>query len=260
MKALTRILVIEDDPDVLDLTVGLLRTAGLHATGLTRMSEAYDLLLHQAFELVLADLFVDFRTEPESWRDIERLRTRVGLAPIGLLTGARLDPSELASHGLAFALVKPFSSEDLIDAIGGSLALPDVPASRQAVLRSYFACLERSDWDLIIRLCTTDVIYNIPGDDPRFSRTVRGQTQFRDFTAETFAQFADPRFAVTTLRPLPADGVLVRYDGSWCFADGQRRSLPGAIFFRFKGDAIAEIGVRIDLAAMPPVPGAASAL
>jgi CheY-like chemotaxis protein/ketosteroid isomerase-like protein len=260
VRPLPRILVIEDDPDTLDLTVGLLRTAGLHVTGVTQMSQAYDLLLHQAFELVLADLFVDFRTEPESWHDIERLRTTAGLTPIGLLTGARLDPSELARHGLTFALMKPFSSEDLIDAIGGSLALPDVPASRQAVLRSYFACLERSDWDRIIRLCTTDVIYNIPGDDPRFSRTVRGQTPFRDFAAETFAQFADPRFAVTALRPLPADGVLVRYDGSWRSADGQRRTLSGAIFFRFEGDAIAEIGVRIDLAAMPAALRAASAV
>ncbi len=246
----SRVLLLEDDLDILELTSELLESTGLQVTRTMTIHEAHEQLLREAYEIVLTDFLVDSATAADSWRGIQRLHQAAPVTPIGILTGAVLAPDELARHPVSFVLKKPFTSEDLLEAVGKHLATPPISDARQEVLRSYFSCLERSSWNRLSSLCAPDVVYNVPGDHAIHSRTVHGVDELQAVAVETFANFVEPRFAITAIRPLLRDAALVRYDGSWRLPDDRRTELPGAVFFRFAGDTIAEIGVRLDLSAI----------
>ena len=121
-----------------------------------------------------------------------------------------------------------------------------ISPARQALLRAYFARLERGEWDKLVALCDDDVVYRMPAATPQQTQTIVGKDAFRQFSAETFAEFLEPRFAATDMRVL-GEAIVVDYDGTWRTKSGERASLPGAILFTFRGDKISEIAVRVDL-------------
>ncbi len=241
------ILVIEDDPDLADLTTQALERYGFRVATATTFEQADYFLRHRAFEATIADLFLDPDMDAvKSWRDVAKLRARAPMMPFGLLTGTRVGAEHLEKYGIAFALFKPVSTEHLVSAL--TSCLPEIGTlspERLATLRLYFSALERGDWERLESICTEDVTYELPADSQKFKATITGRAAFRRFSEETFARFNDPRFAMHEVRALPR-GALVRYGGSWTDAAGARVSLPGAILFRFEGNLIAEIGIRVE--------------
>ncbi|MBA3452835.1 MAG: nuclear transport factor 2 family protein [Deltaproteobacteria bacterium] len=243
------ILVVEDDPDLAKLTSEALERYGFRVTAANTFKEAHYYLRHRVFDAVLADLFLDAMDAASSWRDVATLRTSAPLIPFGLLSGTKITDATIEQHGLSFALLKPARLEAIVAAITSCLpAVATLPPDRQATVRSYFASLEQADWDRLESICTDNVVYDLPADSDTFRAAVAGRAAFRQFTEATFARFREPRFAMQDLRALPR-GALVRYEGSWNDPSGCRASLPGAVLFRFEGDRIAEIAIRIE----PPV-------
>lgn len=245
-----QLLVVEDDRDSLEMVCMLLETSGFVAIGVGTPAAAAAELARRAFDLVLADFLLDTRDADESWRVVDDLVRRAHPTPVGLLTAWRVARAELGAHGLAFALAKPCSSEQLLAELGRVLDPAPLSEHLQARLRSYFARIERGDHEGVAALCTEDVRYHLPHSDPRFGTTVEGRAAFRDFTAATFQAFREPRFELRELRAMPR-GAVVHYTGSWAGPDGQRQELAGAVLFGLRGDQICEIGIRLDLARLP---------
>ncbi|MDQ3368575.1 MAG: nuclear transport factor 2 family protein [Myxococcota bacterium] len=240
-----QLLLVEDDSDSLFMLRMILERVGFDVVATTETRSAQAELARGAFELVLADLMVDSHDPVESWRAVDDLVRLAGPAPVGLLTAWPVTAAQLQSHGVAFALVKPCSSETVLARVGSELEVAVLPLGEAALLRTYFARLEQGDWDGVAALCTDDVLYHLPSSHPDLGNTVKGRSAFREFTAATFANFREPTFVVSELRALPR-GAVVRYVGSWRGADGRRQQLDGAVLFVLRDGLISEIGVRLD--------------
>ena len=118
--------------------------------------------------------------------------------------------------------------------------------AQRSTLEGYFAALERADWGALGELCTEDVVYHVPGKDPRLSRKVIGRAAFVAMAEEMFQTFRAPQFAISEVIPLPA-GALVRYRSSWEVSPVGRTVADSAIAFVLRDGRIAQIGIRIDL-------------
>lgn len=144
----------------------------------------------------------------------------------------------MEQRGFAFLLRKPFDAESLFAAVGQHTLGASLNADYADIIRAYFKALTESDWDRLASLCTEDVQYHLPGDDPQFSRTIRGRQQFRDFPGAVFS--------IESLIPLP-NAVVARYRGAWMAKPDERVEVPGSVIFHFREDAISQIGVRLEV-------------
>lgn len=156
-----------------------------------------------------------------------------------------MDVAEAKRRGVDFVLRKPFGSDELFGRLAEALHLPTIPEPREAMLREYFHHLERARYGALAWLCTEDVIYRVPGADPRFANEVHGRNELVSFADQTFASFLEPRFEITSMRPLPT-GAIVEYVGSWRTPDETRQKMPGTVMFEFRDDVICRIQVRVD--------------
>ena len=244
-----RLLLLEDDHDSLEMLQLLLEAAGYECTSAPRTATALRTLERSAFDLVLSDLLVDSKDIAQSWRRIDELVSLARPAQIGLITAWPCSHAEANARGLAFVLSKPCARDTLFKELASTLELPPLTPEQDRVVRSYFRSLESQDASALASICTDDVVYELPAADPRFQRRLAGREAFLDFTRETFTKFHAPVMHVRAVRPLPG-GALVEYSGAWGNA-AERREVPGAVMFAFRGDRIAHIGVRVDTDRIP---------
>lgn len=239
-----RLLVVEDNRDSLEMLEMLLVSAGFDVATADGQPQAQRLLERGAFDLVIADLILGSKDPDASWLRIQGFVELAHPAPVGVLTGWSVERDAPSRHGVAFVLSKPCPSTTLLAHIAAALQLAALDDDKVSVLRGYFEAIQNQDYERLGQLCTDDVVYHLPGNDPRFSNEVQGRREFLEFTEATFQKFVEPRFELHEMRPLP-NGAVVEYSGSWRENDQQRR-LPGAVVFGFRDDRIARIGVRVD--------------
>jgi DNA-binding NtrC family response regulator len=116
-----RILVVDDEPAVRDLTVEFLRRSGYKPHGVPTARRALDLLDEEQFDLVVSDVVMPEMTGVELLYEL--LRRKPDL-PVILMTGGSKEPErttravELGAVGL---LYKPFSHAELNDMVASAL-------------------------------------------------------------------------------------------------------------------------------------------
>jgi CheY-like chemotaxis protein len=119
-----RILVVDDEPVVRELTVEILRRSGYAPQGVPTARHALALLDEEQFDLVVSDVMMPEMTGVEFLYEL-RLR-RPGL-PVILMTGGSKEPehtTEAIALGATALLFKPFSHAELQEAVASALALP----------------------------------------------------------------------------------------------------------------------------------------
>jgi CheY-like chemotaxis protein len=115
-----RVLVVEDNPDILQSLGDLLRESGCHviqaADGLAAIAQ----LEAEAVDLVLTDLAMPGAS---GWEVATACRERHPSTPIGLITGFgdRLEPDKIERHGVRFVVAKPFTSTELLREVSAAL-------------------------------------------------------------------------------------------------------------------------------------------
>jgi CheY-like chemotaxis protein len=115
-----RILVVEDDPDTLVVTVELLRALGHWATGVRSAEVALHRFLEGAFDVLIADIGLPGL----SGRDLaEKLQRRCDL-PVIFAT-AQPAPARLPARGIW--LRKPYSIDQLEEALAQAAQLGQTP-------------------------------------------------------------------------------------------------------------------------------------
>ena len=222
----------------------LLENGGYQVVAVDTVARAMQQLEREAFDLVLADFLVDTNNAASSWEVVKRLVDLARPAPVGLITGWPISADQMRAANVAFVLRKPCTRDTLFSQLVQTLHVPALSDADQSRVREYFTSIERHAYNKLGELCTDDVIYELPGDNPRFSNQVRGRDAFLAFTDATFRSFRDAHFELRTMTPLP-HGALVEYVGSWQ-ENEERRRLPGAVIFEFRQDRIARIGVRLN--------------
>ncbi|MBS0509952.1 MAG: sigma 54-interacting transcriptional regulator [Proteobacteria bacterium] len=120
-----RLLVVDDDADLLRLLEMRLRANGYRVTTCARAESALAHLAAERFDLVLSDVRLPGRDGLALFGDI---RAQFPALPVILLTahGTIPDAVEAMSRGVAGYLTKPFDSQELLERI--RLALHDAPA------------------------------------------------------------------------------------------------------------------------------------
>jgi CheY-like chemotaxis protein len=117
-----KILVVDDEPSVRNLTVEILRRSGYQPHGVPTAREALDLLDEERFDLVVTDVVMPGMTGVEF---LYELRRRQPDLPVILMTGGSEEPErttravELGAVGL---LYKPFSHAELNEVVASALA------------------------------------------------------------------------------------------------------------------------------------------
>ena len=115
-----RVLVIEDDPDMIDLLSVILRRGGYQPVSALGGQEGLRVLREEGADLILLDLMMD---DISGWRVLELVKQDEGLRSIPvLIVSARHfleDPDQTAAHAGLFEgyLVKPFIVRDLLTKI-----------------------------------------------------------------------------------------------------------------------------------------------
>ncbi len=116
-----RILVVDDDPDVLDTVLQLLETLGHDVTGFTAAAPALELFTTCSFDLVISDMGMPGLTGNDVAREAHRQRPDV---PVILLTGwgNHLEAVEDVESSVAEVLAKPVTMVGLEAAVQRCLA------------------------------------------------------------------------------------------------------------------------------------------
>jgi signal transduction histidine kinase/CheY-like chemotaxis protein len=115
-----RVLVVEDNPEILQSLGDLLRESGCQVLeapdGLTAISR----IETEAVDLVLTDLAMPGAS---GWEVATACRERFPTTPIGLITGFgdRLEPGKIERHGVQFVVAKPFTSTELLREVSAAL-------------------------------------------------------------------------------------------------------------------------------------------
>jgi CheY-like chemotaxis protein len=245
-------ILVVDDNERFRTVLGLLLESNLFKV--TLAADHKEALVHlkaEFFSLVLTDYVLDALGEPE--RIARSLLTAADPVPVGCLTGWSNIPRSI-DRQYAFVLRKPVTAEQILAAIGSLFSPKRHHRLQAAVIASYFAGLSAANWDLVASLCSEQITFNPPPDSPQRG-PIQGKRSFRKYTEETFRSFLNARFDVQGISFLP-NGVVARYLARWDSVAGERLQHRGEVLFRFAGDLISEIGVRLDLAIMKTLTGA----
>jgi DNA-binding response OmpR family regulator len=116
------ILLVEDDPDLRELTAAALRDEGYRVVAVARHAEALAQLRAFRFGLVLAD---SEGMVADPWAGLEALLRAAGPTPVVIYSAHR--PEVFADHaarGFAGLLVKPFDLDELLATVRAHLPAP----------------------------------------------------------------------------------------------------------------------------------------
>ena len=118
-----RVLIVEDNLEILRGLAEMLRESGCRVIEAPNGAAALASIEAEPVDLVLTDLAMPGLS---GWEVARGCRERCPAAPIGLITGFgdQLAPEKLERHGIRFVVAKPFSSEELLQAVADSLRDP----------------------------------------------------------------------------------------------------------------------------------------
>ena len=120
---MSKILVVDDEPVVRELTVEILRRSGYEPHGVPSAKQALELLDKERFDLVVSDVVMPEMTGVEF---LYKLRERLPDLPVLLMTGGSKEP-ERATNAVALGacslLYKPFTHDELKAAVEAALKL-----------------------------------------------------------------------------------------------------------------------------------------
>jgi CheY-like chemotaxis protein/ketosteroid isomerase-like protein len=239
-----RVLLVEDDVDLRATTELALAEQGYDVTSAASLDEALGHVDRATFWLILTDLFATSGADP--LQSVEDLRARAQPTPIGVVTSWRLTAEEVAARGFAFLLPKPYELDELFARVA-SAATSQLPPERvwqEQAARSYFAALNRRDWQALASLCEPDVEYG-PFEMPSFLPSLRQREAFTQHAAQALIRFEGMQFEDVAIYESP-QGVAVRYTARWPGTDGSERQQSGVVFLGFKGQRVARISVRLN--------------
>jgi two-component system chemotaxis response regulator CheY len=114
------ILVVDDDPDILEALSEILEAEGFEIRRARNGKEALERLEPDPPKLILLDLMMPVM---DGWEFAQRLRQRPGLAsiPIIVLSADRNVGSKALDIGAVGHLAKPFELNDLLDMVKKAL-------------------------------------------------------------------------------------------------------------------------------------------
>lgn len=123
-----RVLVADDEMQVLEFMIEVLADAGYAVTAVTDGEAALRSALRDSFDLVVLDINMPGRS---GWEVLRELRRRPGAPPVLLVSG-HADEEDARGRGAAAILAKPFSDAALLAAVAAAALRPAATTARAA--------------------------------------------------------------------------------------------------------------------------------
>ena len=111
-----RLLLVEDDPEILNLLRDMLRFKGHRVVAVSDGEKALELIDSTNFDLVLTDLGMPVVS---GWEIAKRTKEKHPKTPVVMITGwgAQYEDAELSGRGVDLMLAKPLSWDKLLNSI-----------------------------------------------------------------------------------------------------------------------------------------------
>lgn len=244
-----RILLVESDPSLASLLGEVFSDGGYPISVATSPEAVPALLARETFALALADVYVG-RAHPGAFTPAQRLRRQVSPIPLGLLMTVPFAAEEARRAGFAFVVPMPFDLDTLLTLVASTLqpTLSAQDEQRIAVVERSFAAREQEDWQAVLDLCTEDVVWYPPtASGIHLANRRHGQDALHTWLASAAQTMQAQTFLHRWYAALP-HGLVVRYLRCWTTPEGVRRSEAEVALFHFRGEQIAQIGTRLQLA------------
>lgn len=234
-----RLLVVEDDADILTIVQGVLEDEGYAVTPAMSLAAALALLDEHLYHYILTDLFA-----PQGNDLLQNMRPFVAQAApisVGLMTGWSVTAEAVTQAGFAWLLRKPFELDDLVRVMQRHVPPSGSLDPQTQVVEHFFAALNAGDWKRLARLCTPEVVVKPLSAPPVATRTsLGGLLSYRPLLERRF--LALPGYTIERVqvfaRPV---GVAARYLARWQSTDGVVHRVAGSMHFHVRGGRIAQI-------------------
>lgn len=240
-----RVLIVEDDQDTQDILGTILSEEGYEVSLAASPQEAISLLDEQVFHFILTDLFTQSADDPLG--SVAALRAQAQPTPIGVMTGWNVSIEAVQRAGFACLIKKPFELDEMLATIASCLRVTLSPErQRQAkVVERFYAALNARDWDAALRLCVAPLRY-YPAANSLYAptRKLEGKDAYRAYVEDVFERLSVTRFEDLLIYARPK-GLAARYTYGLTLPGGMPQQRAGATLFRFRGELIAQIGVKI---------------
>ncbi|MCE5242593.1 MAG: ATP-binding protein [Syntrophobacteraceae bacterium] len=124
-----RILIVDDDREVLRLLRDMIRLSGYKAVAIEDPGEAMQILDGDSFDLVLTDLGMPVVS---GWEIARKTKEKCPETPVVLITGwgAQYEQEDLSKRGIDLVVSKPLSYDKLLKVLGNFLHPPEVSAEK----------------------------------------------------------------------------------------------------------------------------------
>lgn len=244
MAETPRILVADDDPDVLETLALVFEDAGYAVTAVSSLADAIAQVEMSTFAFVLADLFDHPFTQ--GLQALNALREAAYPTPVGITSAWPVTAEEVISAGFVCFVAKPIDVNDLLNTLAAIIQQPltDEQKRQAAILRQFLARLSKGAWDAAVALCGEEVVYLPPSMVPDGSPVV-GKAAYRRHIEETARRYPHYRAEQVRIVALPR-GVAARFTARWG-PRGRRVTLSAGLVCAFASDGrIRQLGVRLN--------------
>lgn len=244
MGEMPRILVADDDPDVLETLALAFEDAGYAVTAVSSLVDAIAQVEMSTFAFVLTDLMD--HPSAQGFPALSALREAAYPTPVGITSAWPVTAEEVICAGFACFVAKPVDVNDLLSTVAAIIQQPltDEQKRQATVVRRFLARLSKGAWDAAVALCGEEVVYLPPSTVPDVS-PVEGKAAYRRHIEETARRY--PHFRVEQVRvvALPR-GVAARYTARWG-PRGRRATLSAGLVCVFAPDGrIRQLGIRLN--------------
>jgi signal transduction histidine kinase/ActR/RegA family two-component response regulator len=119
-----RILIVEDEPDTLEMLVASFRSRGFETIACSSAAEALECVVREQFDILISDIAMPDMDGLQLIRNL-RLRPELAMVPAIALTGyaSQTDAKAAISAGFDLHLSKPIDPGDLMAAVNNLIAL-----------------------------------------------------------------------------------------------------------------------------------------
>jgi len=108
------ILLVEDEPDIIDFIERVLHRAGYHVRTVTDGAAALTAITNQHPDIIILDLVLPIMS---GWAVLEQLRYHQRSIPVIVMTANPGAATGLIAHDIQHCLIKPFVIAELLDAV-----------------------------------------------------------------------------------------------------------------------------------------------
>ncbi len=117
MEKMTRILVVDDEPDTVELLRSILKSSGYEVETASNGKECLDKVNDKKIDLVLLDIMMPDMSGWDVFGKIRKKKKKVKVAFVSIIEVSPERKSALMEQGLSDYIMKPFTKDTILERV-----------------------------------------------------------------------------------------------------------------------------------------------